>query len=205
MDRAAATLTAEQLRRFRDDGFVVVPGVIAPALARAMAARFPDAAPAPGVLVEHLDPAALPGELLDACARVAAACLETHARLAFAQRYAKPPQDPTAAIDWHQDRWFWSTDRPPTVTTWVALDDCDEQNGCLRFAPGARRAEGLLPHVDQGGLATCRAAVDGAPRHTNLSAGGIVTYSDLSVHASGPNRTHQPRRALALGWNRLGV
>lgn len=205
MDRAAATLTQAQLQRFRDDGFVVVPEATSPALARAVAATFV-APPHPrGVLVEQLPRSAVSDELLEPCMRVATACLGTTARLAFAQRYAKPPQDPTAAIDWHQDRWFWSPDRPPTVTTWLALDDCAEPNGCLQFAPDARSSEALLPHVDDGALATCRAAVRGPRRHATLKCGEIVIYADTAVHASGPNRTSAWRRGLALGWNRTGA
>lgn len=39
---------------------------------------------------------------------------------------------------WHQDAPYWPIVAPMTeVTAWVALDDADEDNGCMSMVPGS--------------------------------------------------------------------
>src|SRR5436190_39806 len=42
---------------------------------------------------------------------------------------------------WHQDSPYWPTLAPKDVmvTAWVALDDVDEGNGCMRMMPGTHQ------------------------------------------------------------------
>jgi len=50
----------------------------------------------------------------------------------------KPPQ--IGGVNrWHQDSPLWGILMPKTsqVTAWVALDDVDESNGCMRMVPGS--------------------------------------------------------------------
>src|SRR5690606_12467173 len=40
---------------------------------------------------------------------------------------------------WHQDSPYWPVLQPKTaqVTAWIALDDVDEENGCMWMVPGS--------------------------------------------------------------------
>ena len=41
---------------------------------------------------------------------------------------------------WHQDAPLWPIIRPMTpVSAWIALDDAEEENGCMWMVPGSHR------------------------------------------------------------------
>src|SRR5947209_2007157 len=47
----------------------------------------------------------------------------------------KPPRI-GGATDWHQDHPYWPILQPADlVSAWVALDDATEENGCMRMVP----------------------------------------------------------------------
>ncbi|HUR16114.1 MAG TPA: phytanoyl-CoA dioxygenase family protein, partial [Candidatus Limnocylindrales bacterium] len=52
------------------------------------------------------------------------------ARLYWEQAVAKPPQARTE-LPWHQDNGYTPLIPQEYVTCWLALDDADEDNGCL--------------------------------------------------------------------------
>ena len=39
------------------------------------------------------------------------------------------------AISWHQDFAYWPLSAPMGITVWIALDDSDEDNGCVHVIP----------------------------------------------------------------------
>jgi phytanoyl-CoA hydroxylase len=45
----------------------------------------------------------------------------------------------------HQDNWYFCLDLPHVLTMWLALDEVDEENGCLRYVRGSHRHP-LRPH-----------------------------------------------------------
>lgn len=84
------------------------------------------------------------------------------------------------------------------VTCLVAVDPMTPDNGCLEFARGQFGA--LLPDDGDGCLgADVAAALDWAP--VPLPRGGVIFFSSLVPHRSGPNRTNEPRRALYVTMN----
>lgn len=55
----------------------------------------------------------------------------------FASHYiAKPPLTGQAVL-WHQDGSYWPLEPMEVVTLWLALDDCDAENGCMRVIPNS--------------------------------------------------------------------
>lgn len=84
------------------------------------------------------------------------------------------------------------------VTCLVAVDPMTRDNGCLEFARGHFAA--LLPDDGDGCLsADVAAALDWQP--VPLPRGGVIFFSSLVPHRSGPNRTCEPRRALYVTMN----
>jgi len=90
---------------------------------------------------------------------------------------------------WHQDNGYTYVEPQQYLTCWVALTDADEDNGCPVVVPGLHRG-GTLAHettelgfdcgVDAAGIQGVAAPV---------RAGGVVVFSSLTPHKTGPNRT----------------
>jgi ectoine hydroxylase-related dioxygenase (phytanoyl-CoA dioxygenase family) len=114
-------------------------------------------------------------------------------------------------VRWHQDSPYWAhfaphLDRLPNV--WLALDDADERNGCLRVVRGSHR-HGLLPGCrDEGTLGPlftdprCFDLAQQVP--AVMRAGSLLFFSPHTVHGSEPNGSSRPRRALVLTYQPAG-
>ena len=49
--------------------------------------------------------------------------------------FCKMPHD-GKRVSWHQDASYWPLTPSKTVTVWLAIDDADTENACMRFIPG---------------------------------------------------------------------
>ena len=135
--------------------------------------------------------------------------------------FCKLPGD-GKVIAWHQDASYWPLSPTKTVTFWLAIDDADVENACMRFIPGSH----LLGHLtyeltedDEPNVLTQRvpnAEQLGAPVDVELQAGEVSLHSDLLLHSSGMNDSQRRRCGVALrfcsaevraglGWNARGV
>ena len=126
-------------------------------------------------------------------------------------------------LTWHQDGTLWPFTPSRSVTLWVALDDSDVDNGCMKVLPGSHLLGGV-EHVDShvdptdvngnkiaDELISCE-AVD-----VELKAGEASAHSDLLIHGSRPNESDRRRcgvavsyvpsdvRDIGLGWNKAVV
>lgn len=110
------------------------------------------------------------------------------------------------ANHWHQDSPLWPILQPKTaqVTAWVALDDVDEENGCMRMVPGSHLwGENIaflssLPNFD-----AMPSEFQGHPisvRSCPVKKGQVHFHHALTWHGSGPNPSGRPRRAIALHY-----
>ena len=104
----------------------------------------------------------------------------------------------TLATPWHQDWAYWRGIHKTTV--WLALDDADESNGCLKLVRGSHRLpvvhDGEVPPGEGFGHRIDARQVDErdvviAP----VRAGGAVVFHDLLLHASCPNPSGRERWA----------
>ncbi|MEM8711162.1 MAG: phytanoyl-CoA dioxygenase family protein [Planctomycetota bacterium] len=129
-------------------------------------------------------------------------------RLDYDQLVAKPPSRPNAVFHWHQDLAYWPpTPEPETVTVWLALDDTDLDNGCLRFVPGSHREPELRPHRplhgDRDTSHTIVADVDEANEPivaAPIRRGDALCFSERVLHGSGGNPSQRWRRAYVLAF-----
>ena len=114
-------------------------------------------------------------------------------------------------LKWHQDFPYWPLAQPNAVTAWVALDDTDAHNGAMHMAVGSHLAGERLPAVFGTGTPYLQdqrpAAVKPIEdpealglevRTLKLAAGEVSFHSSLVWHASGPNLSDRPRRALVI-------
>src|SRR5690606_34298500 len=112
---------------------------------------------------------------------------------------------------WHQDSPYWAhvcrhLDRLPNVM--LALDDADEENGCLRVVRGSHR-RGPLPGCQGDGvlgpLFTDPLHFDAAAQvPAVMPAGSLLFFNAHTVHGSEPNRSERPRRACVITYQPAG-
>jgi ectoine hydroxylase-related dioxygenase (phytanoyl-CoA dioxygenase family) len=100
---------------------------------------------------------------------------------------------------WHQDNGYTFVEPQAYLTCWVALTDATETNGCPRVVPGLHRG-GTLAHAPTDLGLICFDEPPSAPVAAPARAGGIVVFSSLTPHATGPNRTGETRRAYILQY-----
>jgi ectoine hydroxylase-related dioxygenase (phytanoyl-CoA dioxygenase family) len=100
-------------------------------------------------------------------------------------------------IPWHQDSGYGRLEPPTDLTVWIALDDTDEDNGCLEVIPGSQRP-GLEPHHPRGSLVG--ADVDQPGVAVPMAAGDALLFSGHLMHRSAPNRTGKARHAMYLRY-----
>ncbi|MCS6774971.1 MAG: phytanoyl-CoA dioxygenase family protein [Chloroherpetonaceae bacterium] len=107
---------------------------------------------------------------------------------------------------WHQDSPYWPILTPKTaqVTAWIALDDVDEENGCMFMVPGSHHwgdqiaflhtltAFDAMPETFQGHRVEVRACP--------VRKGEVHYHHALTWHGSPENRSQRPRRAIALHY-----
>lgn len=63
--------------------------------------------------------------------------------------FAKQPATNDKFVAWHQDTTYWGLQPPFAITIWIAIDDSDVANGCMRVIPRSHKV-GLLPHRKSG-------------------------------------------------------
>jgi ectoine hydroxylase-related dioxygenase (phytanoyl-CoA dioxygenase family) len=99
---------------------------------------------------------------------------------------------------WHQDNGYTFVEPQQYLTCWVALTDATEANGCPWIVPGVHRS-GTLAHrwTDLG--FQCFAAPDEAVAMP-VKRGGIVVFSSLTPHRTGPNSTDATRKSYILQY-----
>ena len=121
------------------------------------------------------------------------------------QVFIKPPGGASRATPPHQDGFYFHLKPCAATTLWLALDDVDAENGCLRYVRGSHR-HGVRPHRRTGtlgfsqGVSDFGTAEDAANEVACLArAGDLIAHHALTIHRADENRAPgRPRRALGL-------
>lgn len=216
------SFTADQVRRYARDGFIVVKGLMkGRRLKRFLRASeellsTPDGAPVPiwkfyedgqesgaSVLIRvekfcHVFPDwrrfALEGELH----RRASALMGEEVVLFKEKLIVKPPGGD--AIGPHQEMHTdWSDYGASFLVAAIAIDRCTSANGCLEVTAGDHR-RGLIGRRGTTIEGAARKALEF--RKIRLSPGDCLFFDSWTPHQSGPNLTAASRRILFLAYNR---
>ncbi len=135
--------------------------------------------------------------------------------------FCKMPHD-GKSVAWHQDASYWPLTPTKAVTVWLAIDDADRENGCMRFIAGSHRFGHMTYRPSEASEHNVlNQTIDhpeqyGHPVDNVLSAGEISLHSDLLLHGSEANESDRRRCGLTLrycaadvhaglGWNGKGV
>lgn len=117
--------------------------------------------------------------------------------------YFKPPGARGQAL--HQDNIFLQAHPETCVAAWIAIDDCDGENGGLKVVPGSHRYEIVCPDEadpEQSFTSTAITLPDGfSTVQTELAPGDVLFFHGSMVHGSGPNRSQDRfRRSLIFHY-----
>jgi phytanoyl-CoA hydroxylase len=125
------------------------------------------------------------------------------ANLYWDQAVYKKPEKPRR-FPWHQDNGYAFVEPQQYLTCWVALTDATEANGCPKVARGQHR-RGTLAHrfVEPLGYECLTDPPDVAV--AEVGAGGVVVFSSLTPHLTGPNVTGETRKAYILQYAPVGA
>ena len=116
----------------------------------------------------------------------------------------KPPRFGSAK-PYHQDNaYFLLEPADAAVTAWIALDDVDEENGCMRYIDGSHRS-GLLPHDripgEEHNKVPPQEMIDLSRESlAPVRAGGVVLHHTVTLHTSHRNESERWRRGYATHW-----
>lgn len=135
--------------------------------------------------------------------------------------FCKMPHD-GKAVAWHQDASYWPLSPSKAVTVWLAIDDADVENACMRFISGSHHF-GYLTYrpSDAAEHNVLNQTIENAEQYGQpvddvLRAGEASLHSDLLLHGSEANDSDRRRCGLtlrycaadvraAMDWNQKGV
>ena len=117
-------------------------------------------------------------------------------RLYWDQAVYKKPGNPQP-FPWHQDNGYIYIEPQQYLTCWVALTDASEDNGCPKVVPGLH-LEGTLHHEYTDIGFNCFSSEPEGVVTAPVRAGGMVVFSSLTPHATGPNLTGSIRKTYIV-------
>lgn len=135
--------------------------------------------------------------------------------------FCKMPAD-GKTVSWHQDASYWPLTPARAVTVWLAIDDADRENACMKFVPGSHHYGHLTYKMSEDSESNILdQTVENAegispPVYDELKAGECSIHSDLLLHGSEANTSTRRRCGLTLrfcsadvvaglGWYEKGI
>ena len=205
------SLTDEQVKHFREQGYAFPFDAISAAEARDCVARL-DSYDAPlgeeaqrqlkikaHVAAPWIFDLACNPNILDAVESL----LGPDILLFGASVFSKNARD-ERFVSWHQDAAYYGLDPQEEVTCWVGLTDADVENGCMRVMPGshleadAMHDETYAPDNMLGRGQTIRDVDDGKSVYMPVKAGQFSMHHERTWHASSPNPSDRRRVGLSF-------
>jgi len=221
-------VNADQLRHYREKGWLVVEGVfsheqidrvaivahehvnaaIAKDASIGAVDRAPDGTIAGPRKLNHpvaVDPAVYGGLIFNSDMPALIEQLTGAQPVLFTdQLFFKPPLHGSPKA-YHQDNaYFLMHPDDHVITAWIAMDDVDEENGCLRYIDGSHLGD-ILPCKAIPGrehdLTPDPALIDLKKESpARVKKGGVVFHHSKALHCSGDNRSPRWRRGYATHW-----
>ncbi len=121
--------------------------------------------------------------------------------------YFKPPG--ARGQELHQDNFYLRVKPGSCAAAWIAVDDCDMENGGMMVVPGSEGYEIVCP--EQADASTSfttdfvRSPAGTAPVHVEMKAGDVLFFNGSIIHGSTPNTSETRfRRSLICHYIPLG-
>jgi phytanoyl-CoA hydroxylase len=123
----------------------------------------------------------------------------------YASMYIVKPPFTGQAVLMHQDASYWPLEPMEVVSLWVAGDDVDSENGCMRIVPGTHRmaTQELRIRTDVENVLSSEIAVDideSDAVDIVVAAGDVEVHHPNMVHGSHPNTSSRRRAGLTIRY-----
>ncbi len=120
--------------------------------------------------------------------------------------YFKPAGGRGQAL--HQDQYYLKVQPGTCIAAWMALDDCDIENGCLQVVPGTQNLPILCTvqaDTTQSFTDVTVPIPDGMqPEPVIMKAGDVLFFNGQLVHGSFPNTSQERFRRSLIGHYIVG-
>ncbi len=207
-------LTAEQVARYRHDGFHFPVPVLSADEARSYRDRLEENERAlggplsgnlrqkPHLLFTWANELARHPTILDAVEDVIGPDILCWSTTFFTKEARSP-----AFVSWHQDATYWGLSTDDVITAWVAFAEAPVESGAMKFWPGSH-LRNQLEHRDtfasdnllSRGQEIAVEVPAGEGVDVALKAGEMSLHHVLLVHGSGPNTTDDRRIGFAIRY-----
>ena len=108
---------------------------------------------------------------------------------------------------WHQDMGVTlkEADQTQMITSWVAISDCPEESGCLRFFPKSHH-QGLLSHcpLPQVGIPDSEIPDSWQSICLPVQSGSVIFFNPYVIHGASENVSKNLRWSFDLRYNVTG-
>lgn len=222
MTLPAPTITPAQARRFHDEGWLVVESALAPDQLETLRSECRRL-----VAERDAEMTRLGVDTLDLCHRGRRYFLHAHSTspavrqflrstlmvdiagailgpdvYLFNEQYVVKTAEQGMPFAWHQDSGFIPYPHRPYLTCWIPLDDVGEANGTVHVLPYSRAGtRDVVAHRrDPETNDLIGYSGDDAGDPLTLPAGSVAAFSSTLLHRTGPNTSHQPRRAYVAQY-----
>ena len=203
-------LTPQQLTHYREQGFVIpdfrLPATIIQSIKDdfdRLLARYPEFRQNCPALLTYdttfLNYARNP-DILDMVAQI----LGDDIAIWNSSFFGKPAHD-GKRVPWHQDGRYWPIRPLASCSVWIAVDDSNTENGCLRVIPGSHKSRKLFKHENNPSddlvlsLELLGSEFDESDAVDIVLESGQVSLHDVFLaHGSEPNTSGNPRRGMTL-------
>lgn len=115
--------------------------------------------------------------------------------------YFKPPGAKGQAL--HQDQRYLRAEPGTCMAAWLALEDIDEENGCLQIVPGSHDLPMLCPGESDAKQSFTYDQVpipkDCVPQLVPMKTGDMLFFNGSLIHGSGPNLSKSRFRRIIVG------
>jgi len=115
--------------------------------------------------------------------------------------YFKPPGARGQAL--HQDQRYLKVDPGTCIAAWLALDDCDEENGCMYVVPGTHNIPILCPVASDPEQSWTGEMVPVPPGMSVvpviMKRGDVLFFNGQLIHGSSKNNSATRFRRTLIG------
>ncbi len=124
----------------------------------------------------------------------------------FAAHYISKPPRTGQPVLWHQDGNYWPLEPMEVITIWLAADDSTPENGCMRVIPGTHIGQKIYQHRQSNEEPNVlSSALDRKVDETEavdviVPAGGVSLHSPFLIHGSEANPSDKRRGGLTLRY-----
>ena len=204
-------LTAEQLKDYKDHGYVAPIDILFPEEAKKIKKeieyiekKWPDELIGLGRNNVHyispvFDQICHNSKILDAVESI----IGKNILVGGTTLFIKEP-DNKGFVSWHQDAKYIGFEPHNWVTAWLAITDTNEKNGCMRMWPGTHK-EKIQKHKDtfnKNNLLTRGQSVQDVPLNKTipnvLKAGQLSLHHPMIIHGSNPNKSNSRRIGFVI-------